>query len=368
MAKIGIDARMYSGFHGIGRYVARLIDYIQNLDNKNEYVIFTTKQQIQNIPKRDEKIRVVEVDAPHYSLKEQVNFLKALNKESLDLVHFPHFNVPLLYSRKYVVTIHDITLSIFPGQSRTSWLHKFAYNTVIRNATKRAEKVIAISKHSAKDINEYLGIAKEKIETIYEAGGEEFHPKKEHSSEVLKKYNISQPYILHTGNWRTHKNIPCLIDAFNSLCKEYNDITLVLTGKAEGKNKAQEMIEASPNKDRIKSLGFIDPKDMAPIMNHAFMYVFPSFYEGFGLPPLEAMSSGVPVIIANATALPEICGDAGLKFDPSSPNELVSQMKKYLEHTDIRKKAIEKGLQRVNQFSWKKMAQETLDLYKTVIK
>ncbi|MCF7906064.1 glycosyltransferase, partial [Candidatus Gracilibacteria bacterium] len=155
------------------------------------------------------------VASSHYSVAEQTKFLKILNREKCDLVHFTHFNLPLLYRGKFVVTIHDTTISFYPGKKMNSWWRKMAYNLVIRNAVQRAKKIITVSDNTANDLVKLFGVKREKMQTIWNGIGEEFREiSEEEKKAVRKKYNLNDKFLLYTGNWREHKNLVGLLQAF----------------------------------------------------------------------------------------------------------------------------------------------------------
>ena len=378
--KIGIDCRMYSTqFTGIGRYVFELTQNLFNIDHKNEYVLFFNDHEYTAFQPPNSRITKVLVNARHYSLKEQTHFLKLLNREHLDLMHFTHFNAPLLYRRPSVVTIHDLTLSFYPGKKMTSPLHRLAYHLIINNAVHKAKKVIAVSKNTKKDIEKILKIPAEKIEVIYEGINENF--KKLIPSNLVdqtkKKYEIPGSYLLYTGVWRRHKNLPNLIKAFHILKNDYGyDGSLVITGKSDPVY-APEIMEHTQTlqlENDIIFTGLVSEEELIALYKGAQVYVFPSYYEGFGLPPLEAMSVGTPVACSNRSCMPEICGSSpdissipgiptALFFNPDHPKEIASQTFRLISEESLRTTLIQNGLRHITRFEWLKMAKETLALY-----
>ena len=201
--KIGIDCRLYSSnFTGIGRYVHEIVDWFVKINNENkrenELVLFFNKPEYNDFIPPNLSVKKVLVNARHYSLAEQTKFLKILNKENCDIVHFPHFNVPILYKKPYVVTIHDLTLSFFPGQKMTKWFHRLAYNWTIKNAVKKAKKVVAVSENTKADIVENLKVPEAKIKVIHNGVSKFFQmlddPKE--AGSTLKKYGINKQFLL----------------------------------------------------------------------------------------------------------------------------------------------------------------------------
>ncbi|MBD3328639.1 glycosyltransferase [Candidatus Peregrinibacteria bacterium] len=370
--KIGIDCRMYSTrFTGIGRYVFELTSHLFKLDKKNEYVLFFNDPEFQKFEPPNSRVKKVLVDARHYSLKEQTTFLKKINAEKLDLMHFTHFNAPIFYKKPSIVTIHDLTLSYFPGKKMRALPYRLAYQLVLRNAVNNASKVIAVSQNTKQDLLKLLKAKPDKIEVIYEAVDAHF---KQLPTDVVKKicekHNILGPYLLYTGVWRGHKNLKNLIQAFAILKKEYGYIgNLVITGRADPLY-AKEIYTFARKLDIMDDIiftGMVSEEDLVALYNGAEAYVFPSLYEGFGLPPLEAMACGTPVVASKTSCIPEVCGDNALFFDPYKPDNMARVICEIIGDKNKREHLIKNGLKHLKLFSWDKMAKETLQVYKEII-
>lgn len=371
--RIGIDCRMYSSrFTGIGRYVYELTENLFRMDQKNEYVLFFNEPEFSHFTVPNDRVKKVLVDAPHYSLAEQTKFLHVLNKEKLDLMHFTHFNAPIFYRRPSVVTIHDLTLSFYPGKKMSSILYRFGYHVTIKSAVKKAKKIIAVSFNTKKDLQKLFSAPDEKISVIYEGVHEKFQPVKDQVDQkkldnVKEKYRLDKPYLLYTGVWRSHKNLPNLLHAFHILKNEYGfDGSLVITGRKDPvyAPELEEKTLSLKLEDDVIFTGLVEEKDLVPLYNGALAYVFPSLYEGFGLPPLEAMQCGVPVIASDISSIPEICGkENAVFFDPKNPEDMAEKIFEVTSQKALREKLIANGLQRVKQFSWTKMTVETLRVY-----
>lgn len=374
--KIGIDARMYSSrFTGIGRYNHELIKNLLKIDKKNQYVIFLNQNEFPKFKiKNPQQVKKVMANCQHYSLSEQTKLLKILNKENLDLMHFTHFNAPIFYRRPFVMTIHDLTLSYFPGKKMTSVLHRLAYQLTIRTNTHKAKHIIAVSKNTKKDLTKLLKINPEKITVTYEGTDPKFQVidcrnKLQFISTVEEKYGLNNPFLLYTGVWRDHKNVVGLIKAYAKLLngKKFEG-DLVITGRKDG--TYNEVIEAVKNlqiENKVKFVGLVPEEDLIALYNLASIYVFPSFYEGFGLPPLEAMACGTPVCASNTSCIPEICGkENAVFFDPYDIENMTEKIGKLYNDNQLQKKLIQNGFKRIQDFSWEKMARETLGVYKKV--
>lgn len=365
---IGIDCRMYSShFTGIGRYVYELVKNLQEIDQRNDYFLFFNEPEFSNFIPKNPNFQKVLVNAKHYSISEQTTFLKILNRHKLDLMHFTHFNAPILYRRPSIVTIHDLTLHFFPGKKMASFFHRAAYALTIRNATRHAKKIIAVSRNTAKDLQEILHTPLKKVHVIYEGVAPEFQPLTDQTQiqTTLNKYAIKQPFLLYTGVWRDHKNIYGLLEAFSKLLPAHPDLQLIITGKTDN-IYAQEVLSAIQKfklENNLVLPGLVAEKELIELINAAYAYIFPSFYEGFGLPPLEAMQCATPAVVSNTSCLPEICGNAALYFNPYDPDDMAAQMDKILVNPELAADLIKKGLSHVRKFSWSKMAKETHQLY-----
>jgi glycosyltransferase involved in cell wall biosynthesis len=373
--KIGIDARMYSsGFTGIGRYTAELIAHLAQLDKENEYVIFLNPPEFETFEAPGENFRAVKVNAKHYSREEQTHFNQTLKAEELDLMHFTHFNAPLLYRGKSIVTIHDLTLSKYPGQKMNSRIHRFAYNLVLKRSVGHATKIITPSRHTKHDLMKLLGVAKEKIRVIYNGVGKEFVPAIPNDitrKQLEKNWGIHGGYLLYTGVWRNHKNLLGLLSALREMRekKEFNG-QLVITGR-EDSIYAPEIFATVRDfglEDSVIFTGLVSDTDLLFLYQNARVFVFPSFYEGFGLPPLEAMSCGIPVAASDSSSIPEVIGNGNANFfNPDDTAEMAEKIWEVWESEALRARLRERGLQRVTEFSWKKMGEETLEVYREAL-
>ncbi len=373
--RIGIDCRMYSSaFTGIGRYVHELTDRLIKLDRGNEYVLFFNDPEFEKFSTPNPHVKKVLVNAPHYSLAEQWKFLRFLNREKLDLMHFTHFNAPILYRKPFVVTIHDLTLSFFPGKKMTSPVHRVAYQLTLGNAVKSAREIIAVSQNTSKDLQNLFKVPAEKISVVYEGVNENFQHAKfssEKTAQVKIKYGLNKPYLLYTGVWRSHKNLSNLLESFKILKDEYGfDGYLVITGRHDPLYAPEIMEKAASYKieSDVIFTGLVEDVDLIPLYKGALLYVFPSLYEGFGLPPLEAMACGVPVAASNSSCIPEICGEGNaIFFNPLNVRNMAEKIFEVISRTTLREELIKRGLERVKAFSWDKMAKETLEIYNNIL-
>ncbi|MBU1119088.1 glycosyltransferase family 4 protein [Patescibacteria group bacterium] len=373
--KIGIDARFYGPFgKGLGRYTERLIHSLERIDTKNEYYIFLRKENFDAYIPQGSRFKKILADFQWYTLEEQREMPRVLNEHALDLVHFPHFNVPLMYRKPFVVTIHDLIIMRFPTKKATTLgplkykFKQWGYKTVIRSAVKRSKKVITVSNYSRSELAKYFHVPKEKVVVTYEAIDENDIHCRDFAS-VKEKFSINEPYLLYVGNVYPHKNIERLVRAFKRAREnpELKNIHLTIVCKEDYFLSEIKKIVKNECIDNVNFTGYISDDELACMYSNSLAYVFPSLYEGFGLPPLEAMGHGIPVIASNTTCIPEILGDAAAYFDPMSVDDIVGAITKIAVQSELRESLIEKGKNRVKEFSWNTCAKQTLAVYKQAL-
>ncbi|MDD5749849.1 MAG: glycosyltransferase family 1 protein [Patescibacteria group bacterium] len=364
--KIAIDLRIFGTEPGgIGRYNQKLLEELIKIDSQNFYfLIFRKKPEIE-LPKN---FQIILCDCTWYSFKEQLILPWLLYWRRLDLVHFTHFNVPVLYRKKFVVTVHDLIMTRFPSRRAStlnSWafgLKYFFYRRVIAYAVKKAKKIIAVSQFGAADIKEYFQLsdkAVKKIKVVYEGVSSLTAAAPDSSSARLA---WPEKYFLYVGNAYPHKNLEFLIKAFAVFRKNHPDYHLVLVGK---KNYFYERLEKEANCPQVIFAGYLSDQELLAAYHQAQAYVFPSLFEGFGLPPLEAMSQSLPVLSSQASCLPEILGEAALYFDPKNQADLIQKMEEIISNGDLRDFLVQKGQEQIKKYSWEKMSKEILEIYQS---
>ncbi|MDO8639765.1 MAG: glycosyltransferase family 1 protein [bacterium] len=385
--KIGIDARLWNE-SGVGRYTRNLVDQLQVLDKKNEYVLFVQSRDHDNIKYHlqckqmsNVKWKIVDVDIRWHTLSEQIKFPSILNKENLDLVHFPYFSIPFFYNKPFVVTIHDLIINHFDtGKASTLpspvyFLKRFGYDLVLKKAINNSRKIIAVSNTTKKEIIDHFKINEDKIIVTYEGVDEEILKAEN------KELDISKPYFLYVGNAYPHKNLERLLEAFRLFCHPeasaegsheilrfaQNDIRLVLVGKEDYfYKKIKEDIKKNEFGDRVIFYGEANDRELVSLYKNAVALVVPSLMEGFGLPALEAMACGCLVLASEIDSLKEVCVDSAIYFNPFDENDLENKLKLII---NLKNKSVyvKKGIERSKLFSWEKMARETLKVYESCI-
>jgi len=363
--RIGIDARFYGKLgKGLGRYTQELVRHLEQIDRENEYIVFLRRENFDEYQPGNKNFTKVLADIPWYGLREQIELPILLRRHNLDLVHFPHFNVPVFAPRPFVVTVHDLILLRHPTHEASTlprWLYAFkffVYRRVLALCLKRAAHILTVSEFSKNDLLEHFAFLKQEDVTVtYQANFD---------SEVAignRQSAIMGTYLLYAGNAYPHKNLPRLIRAFLSLERE--DIVLALVGKIDAfyERIRREFADAE-RRGRIRFLGEVSDGELDGLYCGARGYVFASMFEGCGLPPLEAMARGVPVVSSNVTSMPEMLADAPIYCDPLDEHSIAKAIRTLLDDEETRATCIEKGYDRVKSYSWEELARETRDVYR----
>jgi glycosyltransferase involved in cell wall biosynthesis len=362
MKRIVIDARELRT--STGRYMERLLHYLQEIDRDHEYIVLLKPNDIAGWnPVRANFSKHV---CPHqeFGFSEQFGFKKQLDGLRPDLVHFGMVQQPVWYRGKVVTTVHDLTTMRFSNPSKNSAIFTFkqqVYKYVVWRAAHKSAALITPSQFVAGDVVRFTGVRRDKVTVAYEAADAiPARPK------PLAKLE-GRKFLLYVGRPMPHKNLERLIEAFAPLKRKYPQLMLVMAGR---KDANYERIEDNAYVNGVKNLyfpGFVTENQLRWLYEHCEAYVFPSLSEGFGLPGLEAMRHGAPVISSNATCLPEIYGDAAQYFDPKDTAAITASIDKVLGDSGLRSELIEKGRAQVDGYSWRRMAEQTLDVYKKAL-
>jgi len=361
------DALDYQ-YAGIYYYTKELINALAKIDKINEYLI------VRSISEGDISENVKELIIPTLSFPAAapyrlfVTLPKILTKEGVDIVveprHFGPFNLPKKIKR--VTVIHDLSPLQFP-----EW-HQFVSRKLqqlfLPRILKRADHIITNSVFTAQDVIEYFPFTANKTSGILLGKEDFFQPK--NNPAILAKHNITAPYLLHTGTIEPRKNLSFLVQAFEKIKQTRNtNLQLVLVGKLGWKNEALvQLIQASPFQKDIKLLGYVERAELPALYTDATIFTYPSHFEGFGLPVLEAMSCGTPTLVSNVSSLPEIIGDAGLTFQPNNQADFVKKVNQLLDSKTLRDSLSKKALVQAAKFNWEKTARATLLVFENLMK
>ena len=354
---IAIDARIINST--TGRYVERLVTHLQEIDTENNYSILVRAKDLNFWKPRNPNFTVRVADFDNYSFAEQIGFKKYLKKLNADLVHFCMPQQPLGYKGKKVTTFHDLTL-LKTYNSDKNWFVFHAKQTIGKYVFKKVietnNEIIAISKFTKKDLVDFSPLAAEKTTVIYESS--------DVSQIAPTKYNVPfKKYILYVGQQSDYKNIKRLGDAHQILLAKYPDLGLVLVGRKNTSALTNEKYFNERMYQNILFTDFVEDNQLSWLYSHASAYIFPSLMEGFGLPGLEAMGYGTPVVSSNATCLPEVYGPAAHYFDPIDTSDMAEAIDQVLSDDTLRTRLSKAGFKQIKQYSWKKMAKETHAIY-----
>lgn len=351
-----------------GRYVDRLLEHLQKLDTHNRYSVLVepddpwqpSSSNFHSVPCRYKRFS--------FNVLDQFSFAAFLRRLKADLVHFSMTpQEPMFYFGKRLTTTHDLTMFRFVRPGRLPrWLHEVrmvGYRLLFRWSLKRAAKILTPTEFVAIDVARKYPFTKDKLIVTYESSEPPISGKPEHPA------GVKEPFIMHVGSPFPNKNIERLVEAFELLRRNHPGWQLVLVGKRERyfEELERKVESSSPARDNIVFTGFVSDAALKWLYQNAEAYVLPSLSEGFGLPGLEAMAHGLPLLSSNATCLPEVYGDAARYFDPNSPGDMADKIREVLSDNKLRKELIQNGYIRLKKYSWQRMAEQTLDVYREVI-
>lgn len=361
---IAIDARIINS--STGRYIERLLTYLEQLDSPHEYSILVRAKDKDYWKPTNPQFKVVVADYHQYTFGEQLGFYFLLRKLNADLVHFCMPQQPLLYRGTAVTTVHDLNLLKIKENEGMPWpVLKFKqaiFSQLLRSVTKRSAYVLAPTQFTKDDLIKFQPVPDEQIIVTYEAA--DLVSK---SEEPVARYEKRQ-FLIVVGRAETYKNQKGAIEAHQLLLDKHPDLHLVIIGKRDDTSRELEEWTLREGYRHIEFFGFASDEQLAWFYKNCAAYIFPSFMEGFGLPGLEAMKHGAPVLSSNATCLPEVYGDAALYFDPANPHEMARQIARVLDDKKLRADLIKKGTKQAKKYSWKRMAEETLAAYDKALK
>jgi len=363
---IAVDARMVDN-SGIGTYIRNLLAHLAALENKYVFeVICRRREVLDGLPSA--RFRFVPARSPIYSLSEQWEIARLARHAQL--LHSPHYNAPLLYRGKLVVTIHDLIHLTDPTFRRTLAARFYArpmFNLVAR----RADRIIANSEFTKQQIVERLAVSPSKVTVAYLGVSERFRPHDHHEAffRVSPLLDVTRPYILFVGNLKPHKNVKTLIRAFAQICAHGDfDFQLAILGD-DRKWKPGLVLESTRLglAERVRFVPHVPYQDLPWVYAAAEILVMPSSIEGFGLPVLEAMASGTPVVCSRAGSLPEVAGDAAEYCEPASADDLAIAIERVLRSSQLQATLRSKGLERVKCFCWEEFARRHCEVYREAL-
>jgi glycosyltransferase involved in cell wall biosynthesis len=364
MKKLVIDARQ-SG-ETTGRYIDKLIEYLYKLNPPYEITVITKPHREEYFKTIAPKFKVVIANFKEFTFDEQIAFKKHIESLQPDLVHFGMVQQPIRYKGKVVTTMHDLTTLQFrflnPAKNRAILKAKqVVYARVNKTVARKSLAIFTPSEYVKDDVVNYTHVKPDKITVTYESAD-----KIEDKLEVVPSLK-GKRFIMYIGRPLFHKNLPRLIEAFNLIKTTDPDLVLVLAGKKDILYSRVEEDVKTKGVDNIEFTGFVSEGQLRWLYENCQAYVFPSLSEGFGLPGVEAMIHGAPVVSSNYTCLPEVFGEAAEYFDPMNVEDIASAIKRVINDETLRKKLITAGYKQVAKYSWERMTKQTLAVYKTIL-
>ena len=390
MKRILIDGRFVGVGESVSRVTLEVLAGTLALDKENSYTLLIRpcgEKEIERYPiiKSAQNCKLEILDVEHYSPAEQTKLLSYLNKEKYDLVHFTQFNHPIFYRGNFVVTIHDLTM--LGHLHRQKFYRRLACNITMKSAITNSKQILSVSNFTKNELKEYYSVPDDKVTVTHlgidhERFNNKLKPQTEKQEAFKKKYKINGDYILYTGAWKKHKNLIRLLKAYEDFIKSKDPKSqvpspkLVFVGKADDKEpEVTAEIERinkvlSPNSQVLSPIiltGFIDEAELPIAYAGALAYVIPSLNEGFGLPPLEAMACGTPVIASKESCIPEVLEDAALYFDPYDIKDISMAIQKISSDLDLRTELSKKGIAQAQKYNWSDTAKKTYEVYRKVL-
>jgi glycosyltransferase involved in cell wall biosynthesis len=370
---IVIDARRIRDF-GVGTYIRSLVRALSTIDTVNRYTLVSGPDDVRDLAGLPENFRTSVYARQDEHHIDNVLFPMFLRGLAPDLVHVPLNRVPLLMIQPYVVTVHDLANLFFEWEEYSKLriqLRRFR----VKRGLARASRVIAVSEATRVDVAQMAGVPPHRLRLVYNAPDPSFlqpdgADAAEQQRRIMERYQIQHPYLLYAGNIRRHKNIPRLVEAFAVVREQlaahpvYGDLRLVIIGDNISQYPAvRQAVIRSRAEHVVRFLGFVPFETLRFFYQSASVFVFPSRYEGFGLPPLEAMACGAPVVTSNVSSLPEVVGDAAILVNPENVFDIVRGIRDALLDEELRANLIRKGREQAARFSWSRTARQVLEIY-----
>ena len=366
--RVAIDARKLHDF-GIGTYIRNLLRQLARSDRETDYVLLTAQADLDVAAQLGPNFRTVLEPSPNYSLREQIHVPWVLRRERPDVFHAPHYVLPPAITCRSVVTIHDCIHLMFPQYLPNKAAYAYARASMWA-AVKRSNCILTVSEASKRDILHFFNVAPEKIVVAYNAIDDHFWltPPEAEVSRTRERYQLDHQFVLYVGNIKPHKNLVRLIEAFDELRRTgFEDLKLLIIGDEISKLPSlRRSVHGHKLHKHVRFLGYVSDDTLRALYRLASVFVFPSLYEGVGLPPLEAMASGTPVVTSNQSSLPEVTGDAAVLVDPYDVASIVDGIRRVLTDPVLAADLRRRGPERAREFSWARSVEKTRSVYEQV--
>jgi glycosyltransferase involved in cell wall biosynthesis len=374
--KVAIDIRRMTEF-GIGTYIRNVVRTMASLDRENQYFLVGSLAKVAECGVLPPNFQAVALDGRDDTLKGNLAFRAIVRRLACDLVHIPHlYWIPRGLSCPYVLTVHDLLDHMY-GSRNASSLRRSLHFYMTRRVLCKAARVIAVSQFTKNEIEKLLATPDDRIEVVYNAIDERFlhgHATEADRELIAQRYLVNYPFILYAGAIRPHKNVVRIIEAFSALKSElakeqqYPDLKLIIIGDDLSSHpRLRRTVVRSGVQNDVRFLGFVPIEVLRIFYDVAKVFVFPSLYEGFGLPPLEAMAHGTPVVTSNSSSLPEVAGNAALLVNPENLFEIRRGLQRVLLDPVLRERMKQCGYAQAQRFSWTNSVSRILEIYSEVV-
>jgi glycosyltransferase involved in cell wall biosynthesis len=373
--KVAIDIRRMTEF-GIGTYIRNVVRTLAQLDRENKYYLIGSPGKVTECGALPGNFHSVPLESGDNTFQGNLDFRAIVRRLKIDVAHVPHlFWAPRVLSCPYILTVHDLLEHMY-GSRDASSLRRSLHFYLTRRVLRRAARVIAVSQFTKKEIEKLLSIPDRRIEVVYNAIDERFlngHATDADRALIAQRYQVNYPFILYAGAIRPHKNVVRIIEAFSALKNELQkecqlpDLKLIIIGDDLSSHpRLRRTVVRSGVQNDVRFLGFVPIEVLRIFYDVAKVFVFPSLYEGFGLPPLEAMAHGTPVVTSNTSSLPEVAGNAALLVNPENVFEIRRGLQRVLLDMELREKMKQRGYEQAMKFSWAASVGRILEIYREV--
>ncbi|HEV3307797.1 MAG TPA: glycosyltransferase family 1 protein [Candidatus Sulfotelmatobacter sp.] len=374
--KIAIDIRRMTEF-GVGTYIRNVVRTLGRLDRETTYLLIGSPDKVKEIGALPSNFHAVPLAEPERSLKSFREFRTVVKRLECDLVHIPNlFSVPRALPCPYVMTVHDILEHLSRAREQTGFWRSLHFG-LTRQVLHGAARILAVSNFTKLEIEKLFNIPPGRIEVVYNAIDERLLRGNANPSDrqlIVERYQVTYPFLLYAGRISPHKNVVRMIEAFSALKTElekdqlYPDLKLIIIGDdVSGNPDLRRTVIRSGVQNDVRFLGFVPIEVLRTFYDAAKIFVFPSLYEGFGLPPLEAMAHGTPVVTSNVSSLPEVVGNAAVLVHPENVFEIMRALHRVLLDQPLREKMKERSYRQAAKFSWEKSVRRIMDVYQEVL-
>ena len=374
--KIAIDIRRMTEF-GVGTYIRNVVRTLGRLDRETTYLLIGSPAKVKEIGPLPANFHTVPLAEPERSLKSYREFRSVVKRLDCDLVHIPNlFSIPRALPCPYVMTVHDILEHLSRAREQTGFWRSLHFQ-LTKRVLSGASRIFAVSNFTKLEMEKLFNIPPGRIEVVYNAIDERLlrgHANSADRQLIVERYQVTYPFLLYAGRISPHKNVVRMIEAFSALKTElekdqmYPDLKLIIIGDdVSGNPDLRRTVIRSGVQNDVRFLGFVPIEVLRTFYDQAKIFVFPSLYEGFGLPPLEAMAHGTPVVTSNVTSLPEVVGNAAVLVHPENVFEIMRALHRVLLDQPLREKMKERSYRQAAKFSWEKSVRRIMGAYQEVL-